>query len=139
MGMISDRVAFINLSTRKRDGSFVNTPVWFAQAGETNSYFLYSLKKAGKVKRIRNFPDVKIAPCTYSGKLKGDWVEAAAYLVDDPEDIKNAYVHLKAKYGLKFRIGDLFSWLYGNFHRRQIIKINLPPKPHVATNSRAQP
>ena len=58
--MISNRENYINLSTRKRDGSFVNTPVWFAQEGETNNYYVYSLNNVGKVKRIRNFPEVKV-------------------------------------------------------------------------------
>jgi hypothetical protein len=31
--MISNQEKYINLSTRKRDGSFVATPVWFAQEG----------------------------------------------------------------------------------------------------------
>ena len=129
MATISDREAYINLSTRKRDGSFVHTPVWFAQeldgAGEANRYYIYSLIKAGKVKRIRNFPDVKIAPCNYSGKLKGDWVDAEANLVDDAADIKIAYRHLRSKYGLKFRIGDFFSWLAGNYHRWQIVRLSV--------------
>ena len=76
--IISNLEHYINLSTRKRDGSFVNTPVWFAQEGETNNYFVYSLKQTGKVKRIRNFPDVKVATCSFSGKLKGDWIAARA-------------------------------------------------------------
>ena len=58
--MISNRENYINLSTRKRDGSFVNTPVWFAQEGDTNNHYVYSLKNVGKVKRIRNFPEVKV-------------------------------------------------------------------------------
>ena len=42
--MISNQEHYINLSTRKRDGGFVNTPVWFAQEGETDNYYVYSLK-----------------------------------------------------------------------------------------------
>jgi len=80
--MISNQEHYINQSTRKRDGSIVNTPVWFAQEGETNNYYIYSLKKAGKVKRIRNFPDVKVAPCNFSGKLEGNWIDARADLID---------------------------------------------------------
>ena len=83
--MISDRESFINLSTRKKDGSFVKTPVWFAQEGETNNYYVFSLKNVGKVKRIRNFPEVKVGICTYSGKPKGGWSYAVANLVDEPE------------------------------------------------------
>ena len=121
--MISDRAQYINLSTRKRNGSFVDTPVWFAQARETNNYYIFSLKKAGKVKRIRNFTAVKIATCNYRGKLNSKWLAATAKLIEDSEEITIAYRFLRNKYGLTFRIGDVFSWIVGNYHRRQIIKV----------------
>ena len=126
MAMISNRAAYISLSTRKRDSNFVYTPVWFAQgedgAEEACNYYVFALKKSGKVKRIRNFPDVKIAPCDIRGKLKGDWIDAR---VDEVEGIKTGFAHLRKKYGLKFRIGDVISWIVGNFHRRQIIRLSL--------------
>jgi PPOX class probable F420-dependent enzyme len=31
-----------------------------------------------KVKRIRNNPKVRVAPSTFKGKLRGDWVEGVA-------------------------------------------------------------
>ena len=123
--MISNQEHYINLSTRKRDGSFVNTPVWFAQEGETINYYVYSLDNSGKVKRIRNFPDVKVATCNFSGKLKGNWVDAKADLVDESEKIKTAYTCLRKKYGIKFRIGDFFSWIKGTYHKRQIIRFSV--------------
>ena len=123
--IISNREHYINLSTRKRDGSFVNTPVWFAQEGETNNYYVYSLKNVGKVKRIRNFPDVKVATCKFSGKLKGNWVDAKADLVNETENIKTAYESLRKKYGIRFWVGDFFSWIKGTYHRRQIIRFSI--------------
>ena len=123
--MISNREHYINLSTRKRDGSFVNTPVWFVQERETNNYYVYSLNNSGKVKRIRNFPDVKVATCNFSGKLKGNWVDANANLVDESENIKTAYECLRMKYGIRFRVGDFFSWIKGTYHKRQIIRFSI--------------
>ena len=123
--MISNRENYINLSTRKRDGSFVNTPVWFVQERETNNYYVYSLNNSGKVKRIRNFPDVKVATCNFSGKLKGNWVDAKADLVYESENIKAAYECLRKKYGIRFRVGDFFSWIKGTYHRRQIIRFSI--------------
>ena len=123
--MISNREHYINLSTRKRDGSSVNTPVWFAQEGETNNYYVYSLDNSGKVKRIRNFSDVKVAACNFSGKLKGDWIDANADLVNEPETTKVAYLLLRKKYGIKFRIGDFFSRIKGTYHRRKIIRFSI--------------
>ena len=47
--------------------------MWFAQEGETNNYYVYSLENVGKVKRIRNFTDVKVATCNSvaNGKVIG--------------------------------------------------------------------
>ena len=123
--MISNREHYINLSTRKRDGSFVNTTVWFAQEGETNDYYVFSLKNVGKIKRIRNFPEVKVGICTFSGKPKGGWAYAMADLVDEPETTKVAYSILRKKYGIRFRIGDFFSWIKGTYHKRQIIRFSI--------------
>ena len=67
---ISSQERYINLSTRKRDGSYVNTPVWFDQEGDTNKYDVYSRRNVGKVKRIKNFPEVKVGICTYRGNQK---------------------------------------------------------------------
>ena len=55
------------LRTRKRDGSWVATPVNVAVSGEPRSYF-GTPAKAAKVKRLRNFDAVEIAPCTPRGR-----------------------------------------------------------------------
>ena len=125
MDKIRNQEHYINLSTRKRDGSFVNTPVWFGQEGETNNYYVYTLKKTGKVKRIRNFPDVKVATCNFSGKLKGDWIDARVDLIDESGNIKIASSLLRDKYGIRIRIVIFFSWIVGNYQRRQIIRFRI--------------
>jgi len=124
--MITDQEKYLSLSTQKRDGSFVDTPVWFAREQGAGNYYVFSLKsgkKAGKVKRIRNFPNVKVAACTFSGEVTGDWIAASAELIDESEQVEFAYSLLRKKYGLSLRIGDFFSRLVGNYHRRQIIRI----------------
>ena len=75
------------------------------------------------MKRIRNFPDVKVATCTASGRLTGDWSDANAELIDESEQVEFAYSLLRQKYGFSLRIGDFFSRMVGNYYRRQIIKV----------------
>ena len=75
--MISDKEKYVNLSTQKKDGSFVNTPVWFAQDEDKNDFYIFSAGEAGKVKRIRNFSSVKVAICDVRGNLQGEWISAA--------------------------------------------------------------
>jgi len=67
---------YLNLESVKRDGTPVQTPVWFAE--EHGVLYVYTLANAGKVKRIRRNPRIRIAPCTMRGKVVGPWVEAEA-------------------------------------------------------------
>ncbi len=123
--MIDNKEHYINLSTLKRNGVSVKTPVWFTQEDKEKIYYIYTLKKSGKVKRIRNFSKVQLALCNFRGKVKGKWMNAHADLISDPEEIKLAFWLLRKKYGIIFRIGDFFSLLAGNFNHRQIIRISL--------------
>lgn len=99
---------YLSLATYKKDGTAVPTPLWFAQEGKV--FYVYTLSKAWKLKRIRNNPRARIAPCDVRGKIKGEWVDAEARILDPSEDRK---VHrlLDQKYGWQKRIGNLISKL----------------------------
>ena len=99
---------YLNLETLRKNGSPVLTPVWFAE--ENGVFVVYSLAEAGKVKRIRNNSSVRVAPCDMRGKLKGDWVEGRARILDAREGA-HAHKLLDEKYGLMKKIGGLFSKL----------------------------
>src|SRR3954452_25423038 len=68
------------LETRKRDGTWVGTPVSVVEDGQ-HAYFK-SYDASGKAKRLRNFPDVKVAPSTMRGKPTGPSVAGKARLLD---------------------------------------------------------
>ena len=70
---------YLNLGSYKRDGSPVQTPVWFAE--DDGTLYIYTLANAGKVKRIRRNLRVRIAPCTMRGNVTGQWGEAKAHIV----------------------------------------------------------
>jgi uncharacterized protein len=88
---------YISLATFRKSGVPVYTPVWFAEEGD-KLYFMTS-SKLGKVKRIRNNSQVRIAPCTMRGKITGPEFSATARLLtpDDAERVRRA---IKAKYWL---------------------------------------
>jgi PPOX class probable F420-dependent enzyme len=111
---------YVNVASYRKNGSAVYTPMWFAEEGGV--LYVYSLASAGKVKRIRNNPRVKIAPCDVRGKPKGAWVEALAQIVDEA---KAEYAHnlLNKKYGLVKRLGDFFS----KIRKRERVVITLQP------------
>jgi uncharacterized protein len=106
---------YMNLETFRKTGVGVRTPVWFAQ--EKDIFYIYTLPDAGKTKRIRNKPKVRIAPCDMRGNLRGAWVDARARICDGPE-AANGQELLRLKYGWMKIIGDFFSRLRG---RTQIV------------------
>ena len=67
---------YISLATRKRSGDWVATPVWFAP--DNGHYYVFSAGDAGKVKRLRNFSEARIAPCTMTGTVTGEWQASPA-------------------------------------------------------------
>ncbi len=73
---------YLNLETFKKSGEGVKTPVWFAADPSVSldssdaKLYVYTIGVSGKVKRIRNNPRVKIAPCDMRGRVLGEWVEA---------------------------------------------------------------
>ena len=123
--MICNSEKYVNLSTKKKDGSFVNTPVWFAQDGEKNDFFIFSAGEAGKIKRIKNFSSVRVAICDVRGNLKGEWISAQAELVSEEESKIKAYKQLHKKYGLTIRVFDFFSKLFGKYEQRQLVKFSI--------------
>ena len=60
---------YISLATFRKNGQAVNTPVWFAE--QDQRLYVMTRSDSGKYKRIRNNPEVKIAPCTMKGEIIG--------------------------------------------------------------------
>jgi hypothetical protein len=81
------RAKTIVLSSYKRDGTTVGTPVSLAFEGER--LFFRSYDRAWKTRRIRNNPKVELAPSTLRGKPTGEAVSARAVLLEG-EDAKTA-------------------------------------------------
>lgn len=98
------------LETRKRDGSWVATPVSLVVEGDRGFFRTYDA--SGKFKRLRNFPDVRLAPSTYRGKAKGPTVEGRARLLSGGE-AEHARSLLAARY--PWVHGRIVPWM----HRRK--------------------
>ena len=64
-----DDYKYINLETYKKNGKSISTPVWFVI--ENNLIFVVTRSSTGKVKRLKNNPNVRIMPCGFRGGLKG--------------------------------------------------------------------
>ena len=119
---------YLSLATFRRNGAEVRTPVWFAQAGD--ALYVFTAGGSGKVKRLRNSPRVRVAPCDARGALRGEWQDGVARLVTDAATIARAQAALRAKYGWQLLLLDLVSRVTGRIARRAWIEITLPRQPN---------
>lgn len=112
---------YVSLATFRRNGVEVKTPVWIA--GDGNRYYVFSAGDAGKIKRLRNDPRVRLAACDLRGNAKGDWVDGRARIVSDDASVAAALAALRRKYGLQMRLTDFFAKLSGRFGKRAYIEV----------------
>jgi PPOX class probable F420-dependent enzyme len=90
---------YVNLTSFRRTGEAVATPVWFA--GEGDARYVVTDRASGKVKRIRRNPAVRLAPCTHLGRPLGPAVDALARVLSPAEEAP-AQAALSRKYGWLF-------------------------------------
>ena len=103
-----DRLAassYIALTTYKKDGTAVPTPVWVSRDGDT--LYVWTQADSGKVKRIRNRGHVMVAPSDARGVPQGAAVDASARVLDDPTEMAKVEAAHRAKYGVQFRLVHL--------------------------------
>ena len=95
---------FVSLTTFRRSGSPVSTPVWVGRDG--GSLVVLTPVGSGKVKRLRHDPRVEIRPCGRFGKVP-DGVEpvaGTAELREDPADVERARSTIRRTYPLESRL-----------------------------------
>jgi PPOX class probable F420-dependent enzyme len=81
-----DRLAagkYVLLTTFRRDGRAVGTPVWVVRDGAALG--VWTARDSGKVKRIRNDGKVTVAACDARGNPRGGAVSGHASLLDAAE------------------------------------------------------
>ena len=100
-GTATDLDAFVGrkyalVTTFKRDGTPIPTPVWFGVAN--GKLYFRSEADLGKLKRIRHDSHVRVAPCTVRGRPLGPTTEADARVLR-PGEADVAEAALSANYG----------------------------------------
>ncbi|MEO8889732.1 MAG: PPOX class F420-dependent oxidoreductase [Jatrophihabitantaceae bacterium] len=101
------------LTTYRRDGTAVASPVWFVTAhGEIR---LWTDSGAGKVKRLRRDTRCLIAPCTFSGRVTGPARAGTARILPVPEG-PQVQALLRAKYPIQKRALDAYTQLRRRGH-----------------------
>jgi PPOX class probable F420-dependent enzyme len=99
------RSRYVSLTTYRKDGTGVATPVWHAVDG--SELFIWTNTGTWKVKRIRNNSRVMVTACDARGRIKqgAPSAEGTARLLDDAgtEDVRRLLAH---KYGWQFWLID---------------------------------
>lgn len=104
-----ERQGAVLLTTYKRDGTGVGTPVNIAVDGD--HAYIRTYGSAGKAKRMRNFPEVEFCAATWRGRPTGPVVRARARLLDPrTREYRRAERSLTRKYPLLH--GLLVPWAH---------------------------
>ena len=93
------RGKYLSLTTYKKDGTAVATPVWVARDGD--ELVVITDAGSGKAKRIRNNGRVDLAPCDVRGRISGPSVGGHATLTDS-SGTAQIEGQIKRKYGLQY-------------------------------------
>lgn len=104
---------YLSITTFKRDGTPVSTPVWVA--ADDGALLVYSEADSWKVRRIRRDPHVRLAPCSARGAVRGEPAEGEATIEDDTSRVSDL---LARKYGLMFRIVGAVTAIQRTVRRR---------------------
>lgn len=120
---------FIALTTYRRNGAGVSTPVWVI--GDGPDLLVSTPVGTGKVKRLRHDARVSMQPCTRRGQVEpgAPTVDGVGEVSRDPAEAARPSGLLKAKYGAEYRIFMVVEWLARRGHSaaRQVIRISPAP------------
>ena len=95
---------FVSLTTFRRSGEPVSTPVWVGRDGE--SLVVLTPAGSGKVRRLRSDPRVEVRPCGRFGKVSDDAqpVAGTAEIRERPVDVDRARATIRRTYPLESRL-----------------------------------
>lgn len=119
------RTRYVSLTTFRKDGTPVSTPVWIA--GDDGALYVWTNSESWKVKRIRRDGRVAIAACDVRGRIKPGMptVEGKATLLEE-DGLRKVRKLLARKYSWQYWLTDLPATLVRRGKRPHIaIKIEI--------------
>lgn len=99
---------YVSLTTFRRSGAPVSTPVWIARDGD--ELVVITIDDVGKTKRLAHTSRVELRPCDVRGTVSGDAPthHGTARIVREPEEIAAVKRAIGQKY-LLARLGNLVT------------------------------
>lgn len=104
------RARAVMLTTFRRDGSPIGTPVWLVV--RNGLLHVTTAASSGKVKRIRRNPRVRVAACTQLGRVTGPVLDGEARILD-AAGTTEALAAIRRRYGLLDLVFTLLNRLQG--------------------------
>jgi uncharacterized protein len=128
---------FIQLTTFRRSGEGVPTPVWVVP--DAGALAVFTPAGTGKLKRIGHTARVTVAECNRRGRVADDVepVAATATTTADPAEVERVTRLLAAKYGLQFRLFMLVERVLSRGERRREVIHIVPDDPGGAAAATA--
>ena len=109
---------FVALTTFRRNGEPVPTPVWIAVDGD--ALVVTTPVTSGKVKRLRRDPRVEMRPCSRRGTVsEGAPLVTGVAEVVAPDDASSRA--LRTKYGWRYRLITTVEKLVNRRSRERVI------------------
>ncbi len=123
-----DDARYISLTTYKRNGDGVATPVWIARSHET--YVFTTGDQAWKTRRLRNNPAVTVQVSDLRGRVAAD---AAVYtgtgvVKTDHASVADVERAIAEKYGWQFTATRLLDWIKTTFRidtQQEVVAVEL--------------
>lgn len=100
-----NRSRYAMLRTYRRDGTAVDTPIWFVADGRT---VLFRTKIGPKTRRLQSRPDVELTACDHRGNCRGAAVPGRARLLSGDE-AQRGNTALHRRYGWQWNIVPLLK------------------------------
>ena len=91
---------YLSVTSFKRDGTGVATPVWFVSDGR--QLLALTDLHSGKVRRLRRNPHVLVAPCRADGKLRSKPLPARAQVLTATPDLERVRKLLTERYRIAY-------------------------------------
>ncbi len=112
---------YINLTTFRKNGQEVPTPVWFVEMD--GRLYVFTGAQTGKAKRIRVNGRARVAPSDGRGKPLGEFIPMRAGFVTDPQLTRRANDLYQSKYGLQRALINWLNALRGRKDTRVLIEL----------------
>ena len=117
---------YVALTTYRRDGRPVTTPVWAVPL--EGKLYIVTARSTGKARRVAATGRVRFAATTMNGdRILSEWREGSGRIVEDAARRTKGLAALQRKYGWQLSLATLLSRLRGTYGERVVLEVTPTP------------